>query len=123
VHFDIPEAETEIVASLHRVFRQAPRSLKMTVDVEAIVAASLLAPSSPFGLACPPSSAFLSNLLKVFLVLVLLTLLRTIMARLRIDQMMAFCWRSSRPRLRPDLASLVLKGVFVMSFPGKMAGR
>ena len=114
VPFDIPEAETEIVGGAFTEYSGRLLALfKMTVDVEAIVAASLLAAIFlPFGLGLPALLGFLVYLLKVFLVLVLLTLLRTIMARLRIDQMMAFCWKILAPLAFVQIvASLVLKGV------------
>jgi NADH-quinone oxidoreductase subunit H len=114
VPFDIPEAETEIVGGAFTEYSGRLLALfKMTVDVEAIVAASLLAAVFlPFGLGLPALLGFLVYLLKVLLVLVLLTLLRTIMARLRIDQMMAFCWKVLAPlAFLQIVVCLVLKGV------------
>jgi NADH-quinone oxidoreductase subunit H len=114
VPFDIPEAETEIVGGAFTEYSGRLLALfKMTVDVEAIVAASLLAALFlPFGLGLPAALGFLAYLLKVLLVLVLLTFLRTIMARLRIDQMMAFCWKYLAPAAFVQIiACVVLKGV------------
>ena len=114
VPFDIPEAETEIVGGAFTEYSGRLLALfKMTIDIEAIVAASLLAAVFlPFGLGLAPLLGFVVYLLKVLLVLVLLTLLRTIMARLRIDQMMAFCWKILAPLAFVQvIACLVLKGV------------
>jgi NADH-quinone oxidoreductase subunit H len=113
VPFDIPEAETEIAGGAFTEYSGRLLALfKMTVDVEAIVAASLLAAVFlPFALGLPPALGFLVYLLKILVVLLLLTLLRTIMARLRIDQMMAFCWKILAPLgFLQLIVCLVLKG-------------
>lgn len=112
--FDIPDAETEIVGGTFTEYSGRLLALfRMTIDMEAIVTASLFAAVFlPFGLGLPPILGFALYLAKVLLVILLLTLLRTIMARLRIDQMIDFCWRVLAPlALLQILVSLVLKGV------------
>ena len=114
VPFDIPEAETEIVGGAFTEYSGRLLALfKMTVDVEAIVAASLLAALFlPFGLGLPALAGFVLYVVKVFFIIVILTLLRTVMARLRIDQMMAFCWKYLAPlAFLQIIACIVLKGV------------
>jgi NADH-quinone oxidoreductase subunit H len=114
VPFDIPDAETEIVGGIFTEYSgRLLAFIRMTLDVESVVIASLLAAVFlPFGLGLPPLLGFLAYLLKVLLVVALIALLRTIMARLRIDQMMDFCWKCLAPLAFLQLvACLVLKGV------------
>jgi NADH-quinone oxidoreductase subunit H len=114
VPFDIPDAETEIVGGAFTEYSGRLLALfRMTIDMETVVAASLLAAIFlPFGLGLVPILGFVAYLAKLLLVVLLLTLLRTVMARLRIDQMMDFCWRVLAPLAFVQLlASLILKGL------------
>ena len=93
--FDIPEAETEIVAGGFTEYSgRFLAVLRMTIDMEMVVGASLLAAVFlPFGLNFGPAIGFILYILKVLFVVALLSLMRTIVARLRIDQMIEFCWK------------------------------
>ena len=99
VPFDIPEAETEIVAGAFTEYSGRLLALfRLTTDVEMMVGASLIAAVFlPFGLGFGPVLGFVFYLLKVLLVVAILTVLRTVMARLRIDQMLNFCWQIVAP--------------------------
>lgn len=99
VPFDIPEAETEIVAgSFTEYSGRRLAFFRLAVDCEAIVGASLVAAVFlPFGLGLPLGFGILVYLGKVLVLLALLALLRTLFARLRIDQMIAFCWKVLAP--------------------------
>lgn len=113
VPFDIPDAETEIVGGVFTEYSgRLLAFIRLTVDVESVVIASLLAAVFlPFGLHLAPALGFLVYLLKVLFVLALIALLHTIMARLRIDQMMDFCWRRLAPLAFAQLvACLAIKG-------------
>ncbi len=99
VPFDIPEAETEIVAGWLTEFSGKKLALiRLGKDVELLLAASLV--TSLF-LAGPSSSlpilAVGLFLLKTTLVVMLLTTLRALFARFRIDQMMAGAWKYLLP--------------------------
>ncbi|MFH1199153.1 MAG: complex I subunit 1 family protein [Candidatus Omnitrophota bacterium] len=112
--FDIPEAETEVVAgSFTEYSGRLFAILRMTLDVELVVGASLLvAVFLPFGIVLNPGIAFIIYLLKVLVLIALISLLRTVVARLRIDQMIDFCWKYMVPlALAQLLFNLVLKGV------------
>jgi NADH-quinone oxidoreductase subunit H len=114
VPFDIPDAETEIVGGTFTEYSGRLLALfHLTVDMETIVISSLLAAVFlPFGLGLAPLLGFVVYLVKVLFVVVLLTVLRTIMARLRIDQMMNFCWKVLAPlAFLQIIICLVLKGV------------
>ncbi len=114
VPFDIPEAETEIVGGVFTEY--AGRFLaffRMAIDIETVVVASLVAAVFlPFGLGLHPAIGFVLYLLKVALVVAGVSFLRTIFARLRIDQMVDFCWRYIAPAaMLQMLLNLILKGV------------
>ena len=112
VPFDIPEAETEIVAgSFTEYSGRLLAFFRLAIDCEAIVCSSLLAAVFlPFGLGVPPVVGFVIYLAKVAAILAALSLLRTVFARLRIDQMINFCWKIVAPvAFLQVLADLILK--------------
>jgi NADH-quinone oxidoreductase subunit H len=116
VPFDIPEAETEIVAgSFTEYSGRFLAFFRWAIDIEVIVGSSLLAAVFlPFGLGLTPLLAFSLYLLKIFFIIFLLALFRTVMARLRIDQMIDFCWRVVAPiAFAQVLFNLFLKGFII----------
>lgn len=113
VPFDIPEAETEVVAGSFTEYGGRFLALfRLCVDVEMIVGASLIAAIFlPFGLGLAPWLAFIIYLIKVEVLILLISFMRTIMARLRIDQMIDFCWKYLAPAAFLQLVvNLLLKG-------------
>lgn len=113
VPFDIAEAETEIVAGTFTEYSGRLLALfRLGIDIEAIVGASLLAAVFlPFGLTLPPVAGFILYIVKVIFVIALLTLARTVFARLRIDQMMELCWKYVAPMAFVQLLIvLIIKG-------------
>lgn len=116
VPFDIAEAETEIVAGTFTEYSGRLLALfRLGIDIEAIVGASLLAAVFlPFGLTYAPALGFVVYIIKVLFIIALLTLARTVFARLRIDQMMELCWKYIAPlAFLQLLIVLVLKGVLL----------
>ncbi len=116
VPFDIPEAETEVVAGGFTEYGGRMLAyLRLTLDVEMVVASSLLAlVFFPIGLDMHPLAGFLFFIIKVLFIISLISLLRTVMARLRIDQMVNFCWRYLVPlALLQLLLNLSLKGALL----------
>ena len=112
VPFDIPEAETEIVAGTFTEYSgRFLAFFRLSMDTESIVAASLVAAVFlPFGFGLAPVLAFLVYLAKIFGILSILALLRTVFARLRLDQMINFCWKVVAPiAFLQVLIDLVLK--------------
>jgi NADH-quinone oxidoreductase subunit H len=100
IPFDIPEAETEIVAGWLTEFSGRKLALfRLTRDVELLylsglaVALFLGGPSGPIISGLEPVLYPIYFLLKTFFVLFLLTTLRALFARLRIDQMVNFSWK------------------------------
>jgi NADH-quinone oxidoreductase subunit H len=114
VPFDIPEAETEIVAGAFTEYSGRLLALfRLAIDMELVVGASLLAAVFlPFGLHLGPWAGFGLYIVKVLFVIALVSLLRTVFARLRIDQMISFCWKVVAPiAFLQFIADLIIKGV------------
>ena len=114
VPFDIPEAETEIVGGSFTEYSGRYLALfRLGIDIEAVVGASLLAAVFlPFGLGGNHYLGFALYIVKILFVIVLLTLIRTVVARLRIDQMVTFCWKILVPLALVQIAIvLIVKGM------------
>ena len=114
VPFDIPEAETEIVAGAFTEYSGRLLAMfRLAIDMELVVGASLLAAVFlPFGLHYGPAAGFALYFVKVLFVIGLISLTRTIAARLRIDQMINLCWKVIAPlAFLQFLADLIIKGV------------
>jgi NADH-quinone oxidoreductase subunit H len=114
VPFDIPEAETEIVAGSFTEYSGRLLAIfRLAIDMELIVGASLLAAVFlPFGLTFGPAVGFILYLIKVLFIVALLSVFRSVFARLRIDQMINFCWKYMAPvAFAQLLADLIIKGV------------
>jgi NADH-quinone oxidoreductase subunit H len=116
VPFDIPEAETEIVAGTCTEYSgKLLAFFRMALDVEMVVGASLLAAVFfPFGLDLGLAARAGIYIVKIFFIIALISLLRTIFARLRIDQMVKFCWKYMVPLgIIQLLINLTIKAVLI----------
>ncbi|MCX6992276.1 MAG: NADH-quinone oxidoreductase subunit H [Kiritimatiellaeota bacterium] len=114
VPFDIPEAETEIVGGTFTEYSGRLLALfRLAIDIEAVVGASLIAAVFlPFGFGLGAAGGFVIYVVKVLIIIALLALLRTVLARLRIEQMVIFCWKVVAPAaLLQLLINLILSGV------------
>jgi len=114
VPFDIAEAETEIVGGTFTEYSGRLLALfRMAIDIEMVVGASLIAAVFlPFGLTLDPFYAFVFYILKVLFVVFLLSVGRTVFARLRIDQMVSVCWKYFAPiAFAQIILILIIKGV------------
>ena len=94
IPFDLPEAETEIASGTFVEYSGRYYAIfKIAIDCELVVVTSLI---TAVYLPLHPQSAFLgflSYILQTFVVLFILALFRTIMARVRIEQMVVICWK------------------------------
>ncbi|MFA5090904.1 MAG: complex I subunit 1 family protein [Candidatus Omnitrophota bacterium] len=99
VPFDIPEAETEIVAgSFTEYGGRFLAFFRMSMNIELTVGAGLLAAVFlPFGLDLAPAFVFSLFIIKVVFIIGAVSLVRSIMARLRLDQMINLCWKYFAP--------------------------
>ncbi|MFA5875384.1 MAG: complex I subunit 1 family protein [Candidatus Margulisiibacteriota bacterium] len=114
VPFDIPEAETEMVAGMFTEYSGRLLAIfRLAINVETVVAASLLAAVFlPWGFGLPFWLSFLVYLLKVTFIIFLISLARSMFARLRIDQMVEFCWKYLAPLAFLQIAiNLLIKGI------------
>ncbi|MCL6588412.1 MAG: NADH-quinone oxidoreductase subunit H [Firmicutes bacterium] len=115
VPFDIPEAETEIVAGSFTEFSGRLLGLfRMAIDLEMVVAAALLSAiflGGTFGL--HPVLGFVLFIVKTLFVVAILALFRTVMARVRIEQMMKFCWKYLAPMALGQLLVNILLKAFL----------
>ncbi|HTW90122.1 MAG TPA: complex I subunit 1 family protein [bacterium] len=123
VPFDAPEAETEIVAGALTEYSGKKLALfRLTVDMELVAGSALIAAVFLGGFILQPVmlgsfdiSPFLSFILfvlKTLFVVALLSLMRALMGRLRIDQTIAFSWRWLAPlSLVQILISVALKAL------------
>jgi NADH-quinone oxidoreductase subunit H len=113
VPFDIPEAETEIVAGPFVEYSGRLLAIfRMAIDIEMIVVSALLAAVFiPFYGVANPVLGFVVFIIKTLFIIFLLALFRSVMARLRIEQMVSFTWRYLTPAaLVQILIDLILKG-------------
>jgi NADH:ubiquinone oxidoreductase subunit 1 (chain H) len=113
VPFDNPDAETEIVAGPFTEYGGRFLAMfRMSANIEMVIVASLL--SAVF---IPLfSDSFLLGMLfygiKTLFIVFLLAAIRSIMARLRIEQMVKYCWQVVTPvALLQILIDVLLKGL------------
>jgi len=114
VPFDIPEAETEIVAGAFTEYSGKYLALfRISIDIEMVVAAALIsAVFFPFFIGGSSIIGMALFVVKTILVVFLLSAVRAAMARLRIEQMVSFCWRVLTPlAIFQVLANLIIKEV------------
>jgi NADH-quinone oxidoreductase subunit H len=110
--FDLPEAETEIVSGpLVEYSGKLLAIFKVSADCELVLIASVI---SAVFLPFMTGIAFLDFLLyfiKTIAVLLFLALMRSIMARFRMDHMISFCWKVLTPiAVVQIIFNLVIRG-------------
>lgn len=116
VPFDIPEAETEIVAGAFTEYgARFLAFLRAAMNVEVVVGASLLAAVFlPFGFAGGTLGGFAVYLCKTIAIIAFISLARTAVARLRLDQMINFCWKYLAPvAFAQVILNLIIKGFLI----------
>lgn len=114
VPFDIPEAETEIVAgSFTEYSGRLLAFIRIALDIELVVGSALLAcVFLPFWLSVPPVLGFFVFIIKTLFVISLISLARSVFARLRLDQMIDLCWKYFAIfAFLQVLINLILKGI------------
>jgi NADH-quinone oxidoreductase subunit H len=110
--FDIPHAETEIVGGTFTEYSGKKLALfRLTFDMELVVASGLLATVFLGGFPGGALVGFVHFLVKTLFVIFLLTLIRALTARIRIDQVVSFAWKVLAPlAVLQLLATILLKG-------------
>jgi len=113
--FDAPEAETEIVSGpLVEYGGRYLAFFRFAKDSEILVLVSLFAAIFwPFSTGVPWAD-FALYLVKTLLVLCILCIARAVTARLRINQIVSFCWKYLTPAaLAQIVLNLLLRGLIV----------
>jgi NADH-quinone oxidoreductase subunit H len=110
--FDIPHAETEIVGGTFTEYSGKKLALfRLTFDIEMVVASGLLAAVFLGGFPGGAIVGFIHFVAKTLFVIFLLSLLRALTARIRIDQVISFAWKVLAPlAVLQILVSILLKG-------------
>jgi len=112
VPFDIPEAETEIVGgTLAELTGRGLAFVHLAVDIEMVVGVALLANLFLGGFSSNYAVGIIEFLVKSLVLVFILTAMRTVMARLRIEQLVLFCWHYLVPiALVQVLIAVLIKG-------------
>ncbi len=113
IPFDIPEAETEIVGGAFTEYSGRKLAMfRLLIDVEMVVGAGFIAALFLGGFPGGLWMGFAWFLLKTLVIVFILSAVRSIMGRIRIDQMVAFSWMYLAPLAVVQLAVvLVLRGM------------
>ena len=114
--FDLPEAETEIVSgALVEYSGRLLALFKMSANCELVLIASIIsAVFLPFMTGIVLLD-FILYFVKTIAVLLFLALMRSAMARLRMDQMIGFCWKILTPiAVLQIIINLVIRRVLVL---------
>jgi NADH-quinone oxidoreductase subunit H len=110
--FDIPHAETEIVGGTFTEYSGKKLALfRLTFDVELVVASGLLAAVFLGGFPGGAVIGFAHFVVKTLFVIFLLSLIRAMTSRIRVDQVVSFSWKVLAPlAVLQILAIILLKG-------------
>ncbi|HOW85982.1 MAG TPA: NADH-quinone oxidoreductase subunit H [Candidatus Aminicenantes bacterium] len=111
--FDIPDAETEIVGGTFTEYSGKKLALfRLTFDIETVVASGLLAAVFLGGFPGGAIVGFLHFVVKTLFVIFLLSCIRAMSSRIRVDQVIALSWKVLAPlALVQLLVSILLKGL------------
>ncbi len=113
VPFDAPEAETEIVAGAFTEYGGRHLALfRIAIDMETVVLASIISAVFLPLFSGNALLGFLFYILKTLLIVFILSTFRSVTARLRIEQMVRFCWMYLTPLAVVQLLlDLLVKGL------------
>lgn len=113
IPFDTPEAETEIVAGAFTEYTGRHLALfRLVIDMELVVLPAICAAVFIPLFSSNPFLGFGFFLIKTLVILFILTVIRAAMARVRVEQMVKFCWLVLMPLALVQLfIDLVVKGV------------
>ena len=115
IPFDTPEAETEIVAGAFTEYSGRPYAFfHLAIDMELVVLPAIFGAVFIPIYSANPFIGFALFVVKTIVILFLLTVIRASMARLRVEQMVRFCWTILMPLALLHLfINLIAKGLFL----------
>jgi NADH-quinone oxidoreductase subunit H len=110
--FDIPHAETEIVGGTFTEYSGKKLALfRLMTDVEMVAGSGLIAAVFLGGFPGGVILGFVNFVIKTLLIIFLLSLIRALTSRIRIDQVISFSWKYLAPlAVLQLLITIVLKG-------------
>ena len=110
--FDIPHAETEIVGGTFTEYSGKKLALfRLTFDIELVVASGLLAAVFLGGFPGGAVVGFIHFVVKTLVIIFLLSLIRALTSRIRVDQVVSFSWKVLAPlAVLQLLANILVKG-------------
>jgi len=113
VPFDTPDAETEIVAGAFTEYGGKLYAIfHLAIDMEMVVLLTIIADVFIPLFSGNPAVGFVIFVVKTLAILFVLTVIKSVNARLRIEQMVRFCWMILAPlALAQLLIDLIAKGV------------
>jgi len=114
VPFDIPHGETEIVGGAFTEYSgRLFGFMRLATDMEMVVGAALISAVFLGGsLGLPGAWGFVAFVAKSLFIVLLLSAMRALMARIRLEQMINFCWKVLAPAaLLQLLFDIVVKGI------------
>jgi NADH-quinone oxidoreductase subunit H len=107
--FDIPHAETEIVGGTFTEYSGKKLALfRLMIDVEMIVSSGMIAAVFLGGFGGGPILGFVQFILKTLFVIFLLSTMRALTSRLRVDQVVAIAWKYLAPLAVLQLLIVIL---------------
>ncbi len=111
--FDIPHAETEIVGGTFTEYSGKKLAFfRLMTDIELVVSSGLIAAIFLGGFGGSPILAFLQFVVKTLAVIFLLSLIRALTSRIRVDQVVAFAWKTMAPlAVLQLLIVIIIKGL------------
>ena len=110
--FDIPHAETEIVGGTFTEYSGKKLALfRLMTDIEMVVGSGLVAAVFLGGFPGGVILGFVNFVIKTLLIIFLLSVIRALTSRIRIDQVISFSWKYLAPlAVLQLLITIVLKG-------------
>jgi NADH-quinone oxidoreductase subunit H len=113
--FDIPHAETEIVGGTLTEYSGKKLALfRLMIDVEMVAGSALLATVFLGGFPGGVLLGFVWLVIKTLFIVFLLTLIRALTSRIRIDQVVSFAWKYLAPLAVLQLLIVILLKGFVL---------
>jgi NADH-quinone oxidoreductase subunit H len=113
--FDIPHAETEIVGGTFTEYSGKKLAFfRLMTDVELVVSAGLLATVFLGGFGGGFILSFVQFILKTLFIVFLLSVLRAVTGRIRVDQVVSFAWKWLAPLAVLQLLIVILIKGFLL---------